>query len=98
MLSIHSLTLHLSMDHETLFSMAELNCMHWRRGTHNGEIIVEIDMVESIELAASEGTLSGDLRIPAVHMSTVGMYAEGELWLPVNVPTGSISLAQSTRL
>ncbi|KAH9923677.1 uncharacterized protein B0H18DRAFT_1014600 [Fomitopsis serialis] len=75
MLSIHSLASHLSMDLSMLLSTAELSRIRWKRGMHDGELIVEIDTVEGVELDGLMGS-SENLRAPAVHMSTVGAYAD----------------------
>lgn len=46
MLSIGSLASHLDTDPNTLLSTAELSRVTWRRGAHDGEIIVDVDTVE----------------------------------------------------
>ncbi|CCL98057.1 uncharacterized protein FIBRA_00051 [Fibroporia radiculosa] len=44
MLSIRSLAAQLSVDSDLLLSDAELSRVRWKRGAHDGEIIVEIDV------------------------------------------------------
>ena len=46
MLNLGSLAGHLDTDPDTLLSTAELSRITWRRGAHDGEIIVDIDTVE----------------------------------------------------
>ena len=80
MLSICSLAAQLSLseDLDLLFSTAELSRVRWKRGTHDRELIVEVDTVEAIELGGWNGLLASPSE-PGVHMSTVGRYTAEDM-------------------
>ena len=60
MLSIGSLASHLDTDPDTLLSTAELSRVTWRRGAHDGEIIVDVDTVEDDREADDRSSAVGN--------------------------------------
>lgn len=86
MLSIRSLAAGLQLDPVWLLSNAELSRVHWRRGAHDGELIVEIDardddvvldirpMGSSRWIPASKQTYQPSPSLPRVYTTVVGTY------------------------
>lgn len=80
MLSMRSLAPSISSDPDLLLSMSELSRVRWKPGASKREIRVEIDTVEPgvYELRdVEENSTSGHTsqpRIPAIHMTRVGVY------------------------
>lgn len=80
MLSMRSLAPSISSDPDLLLSMSELSRVRWKPGSSNREIHVEIDTVEpgvyelhDVEENSTSGHISQP-RIPAIHMTRVGVY------------------------
>ncbi|KAH9948201.1 hypothetical protein B0H21DRAFT_735021 [Amylocystis lapponica] len=78
MLSIHSLAASLSMDSNWLLNNAELSRVRWRKGSRDGELIVEVDAVEedTLELGDVKGVRS---HTPVIRQTRVGVYDDGVL-------------------
>ena len=86
MLSMHSFAAGLEVDTRWLFSNAELSRINWRRGSHDGELIVEVDTVEMSDqekvLDIGPRRMGGDTHTwkanssnpPRVYTTVVGQY------------------------
>ncbi|KAI0640252.1 hypothetical protein C8Q77DRAFT_1045330 [Trametes polyzona] len=70
MLSIRSLAERLSVSPDWLLNNTELSRVNWKPGTRNGELIVEIDPIEDVEMASVEEKRAAS---PAVYTTRVGV-------------------------
>lgn len=52
MLSIHSLADHLGTEDSWLLNFTELSRVHWKEGVRKGEIIVEVNHQDDVELGS----------------------------------------------
>ncbi|GBE77309.1 hypothetical protein SCP_0101820 [Sparassis crispa] len=73
MLSIRSLAANLSIDPNWLLNNAELSRVQWRKGAHDGELIVEIGPREEDEVELSDVTEKRG-PTPTLYTSRVGTY------------------------
>ena len=75
MLGIRSLAARLSLEPEWLLNNTELSRVNWKRGPRTGELIVEIDAIEDVEMEPVDGESLSYKRpnTPVVHVSRVGV-------------------------
>ena len=75
MLSIRSLAASLSLQPDWLLNNTELNRVNWKLGPREGEIVVEMDTFEDLEMEMDDGDSATYERVssPVVHMSRVGV-------------------------
>ena len=75
MLSIRSLAASLSLHPDWLLNNTELSRVNWKHGPHNGELIVEVDTFEELEMDEmhSESSTSKRAQSSSVHVSRVGV-------------------------
>lgn len=73
LLRIGSLASHLNIEPNMLLSTAELSRVKWRRGAHDGEIIVEINTIEDSYGMDAMGGTSGP-GTSGLYTTEVGVY------------------------
>lgn len=73
MLSIHSLAANLGTDPEWLLNNVELSRVRWTKGAHDGELIVEIDVVDGEEWEVGLDSRSHNRNELSVSSSRMGM-------------------------
>ncbi|THH26831.1 hypothetical protein EUX98_g7356 [Antrodiella citrinella] len=76
-LNMQSLASNLSLDPKWLLNNAELSRVRWRKGSRDGEIIVEVDVAE----VDSDGSGSGALSSPDSDVE-LGAMAKGGMRIP----------------
>ncbi|KAM5539347.1 hypothetical protein V8D89_006981 [Ganoderma adspersum] len=73
MLSIRCLAASLSLQPDWLLNNTELNRVNWKHGSHDGELIVEVDAFEDLEMDEIESPTDKRPQGSLVHVSRVGV-------------------------
>lgn len=73
MLSIRCLAASLSLQPDWLLNNTELNRVNWKHGSHDGELIVEVDAFEDLEMDEIESPTDKRPAGSLIHVSRVGV-------------------------
>ncbi|KAG5639646.1 hypothetical protein H0H81_008807 [Sphagnurus paluster] len=76
MLSIHSLAHKLGSDSAWLLNNVELSRVCWRRGAHEGELIIELDTIHSPDDEECDSYSISKGSVYSLKETRVGMYDE----------------------